>query len=302
MYMIRSLHAWLQRPYPFAASWREQLRGSLMAGAVVALFLFIFRPFGAHAIISSWEVLRVAALFGLVTAAGLMLSGGMMRLFPHYAHEQRWTVGKELLEMLLSICIIAVLNLFAAYGLWGVPLTLTRFGQWLLVTGMVAGAPILVSVALTQHQLMRRYRMEARQLSAALHPQAPAQEAPSDPLITLSGENQSERLTLRRSELCYLEAADNYVAVWYLQGTQLQRLLLRSPLKRMEAALAAHPQLFRCHRAYLVNLDRVQEISGNAQGYRLHLAGVETPVPVSRSLNVQIRQRLRQTDPPAALR
>ncbi|MDX2283241.1 MAG: LytTR family DNA-binding domain-containing protein [Bacteroidia bacterium] len=299
--MIRNLHAWLQRPYPFPATWQEQLRGSLTAGAVVALFLFIFRPFGAYAIISTWEVLRVAALFGLVTAAGLMLSAGLLRLFPRYAREQRWTLGKELLEMLLSICIIAVLNLLAAHGTWGVPITLVRLGQWLLVTGTVAGAPILVSVALTQHRLMRRYRTEAELLSAGLQTLPSEQEDHTDPLITLSGENQSERLTIRRSDLYYLEAADNYVAVCYLHSTRLQRQLLRSPLKRMEAALAAHPQLFRCHRAYLVNLDHVHKISGNAQGYRLHLTGVENPVPVSRSLNAEIRQRLRQMAPTAAL-
>lgn len=61
--------------------------------------------------------------------------------------------------------------------------------------------------------------------------------------------------------------------------------MLRSTLRRMEDALASWPQFFRCHRTYLVNLDKVAHVSGNAQGYRLHLEGLDDTIPVSRNLN-----------------
>ena len=61
----------------------------------------------------------------------------------------------------------------------------------------------------------------------------------------------------------------------------------------MEKQLSDLPQFFRCHRTYLVNLDRVGHVSGNAQGYKLHLEGIDNLVPVSRSLNEEINLRLK---------
>jgi hypothetical protein len=52
------------------------------------------------------------------------------------------------------------------------------------------------------------------------------------------------------------------------------------------------PQFYRCHRTCLVNLYRVYKVSGNAQGYKLHVEGVEELSPVSRSLNEVIREKL----------
>lgn len=85
-------------------------------------------------------------------------------------------------------------------------------------------------------------------------------------------------------EFLYAESADNYVKVFYTGGQQL----IRSTLKQLEDSFRGNERIFRCHRTYLVNLDRVIHISGNAQGYKLHLEGVVQTIPVSRSLNGQI--------------
>ena len=84
--------------------------------------------------------------------------------------------------------------------------------------------------------------------------------------------------------------------VFYVQDGQLKNRMLRTTLKKMEDALAEHSQFFRCHRTYLVNLEKVQRVSGNAQGYRLHLEALEETVPVSRNLNEVIQQRFGNAD------
>jgi DNA-binding LytR/AlgR family response regulator len=63
-------------------------------------------------------------------------------------------------------------------------------------------------------------------------------------------------------------------------------------MKKAEEALEAWPGFFRCHRAYIVNLDKVQHVEGNAQGYRLRFPDVEEPVPVSRNLNSEFSDKL----------
>lgn len=58
--------------------------------------------------------------------------------------------------------------------------------------------------------------------------------------------------------------------------------------------LARYPALYRCHRSYLVNLIYVEKVSGNALGLKLHLKGYPGEIPVSRSLNHQIEEKIRQ--------
>jgi hypothetical protein len=41
-----------------------------------------------------------------------------------------------------------------------------------------------------------------------------------------------------------------------------------------------------------VNLPAVEHVSGNAQGYKLHLKNVQELVPVSRNLNAQLTEQL----------
>jgi DNA-binding LytR/AlgR family response regulator len=94
--------------------------------------------------------------------------------------------------------------------------------------------------------------------------------------------------------LLYLSSADNYVTVHTRAGEKLSSQLLRSSLKKMEEQLAGQPAFFRCHRMYIVNLQAVQSVSGNAQGLKLHLAGLEEAIPVSRSLTEAVKERLHQ--------
>ncbi len=145
---------------------------------------------------------------------------------------------------------------------------------------------------------MQRFSAEASQLSEKIdqqHNKALVLNPQAQPAIHLQGENQGENLTLTTDQLYYLAAADNYVQVFYADQAQVKNRMLRTTLKKMEDALAAHPQFFRCHRTYLVNLDKVLQVSGNAQGYRLQLMDQQETIPVSRNLNDVIQKRMAAT-------
>jgi len=82
--------------------------------------------------------------------------------------------------------------------------------------------------------------------------------------------------------LLYLESEDNYVNVVYLEGDQPRSHLIRSSLKRLED-IFVEPDLARCHRSFIVNLERVRSCRGNRHGLHLKLAGMGGIVPVSRT-------------------
>ena len=113
--------------------------------------------------------------------------------------------------------------------------------------------------------------------------------------VTFVGENQNETLSLEATQIAYIAAQDNYVQVFFFQDGTLKNRMLRATLRKKEDLLSEFPQFFRCHRTYVVNFDKVVKVSGNAQGYRLHLQGVEETIPVSRNLNELVRNRFGKT-------
>ena len=51
----------------------------------------------------------------------------------------------------------------------------------------------------------------------------------------------------------------------------------------MEDQLLGIHSIMRVHKAFIVNLDQIQEINGNAQGYQLTMRDEKIKIPVSRS-------------------
>ena len=124
-----------------------------------------------------------------------------------------------------------------------------------------------------------------------------------DSQITLEG-NTNEHVTLEISDLLYIEAVGNYVKVLALQatrgracklqGNEAHTNMLRATMKQMEDALEAYPMIVRCHRAFMVNLAQVEQISSNSHAMQLVMRHSHDTIPVSRSNVNKLKELLKQ--------
>jgi hypothetical protein len=110
----------------------------------------------------------------------------------------------------------------------------------------------------------------------------PIGDTDQDSQITLEG-TTNEHVTLDISDLLYIEAGGNYVKVCKLQGNEAHANMLRATMKQMEDALEAYPMIVRCHRAFMVNLAQVEQISSNSRAMQLVMRHSHDAIPVSRS-------------------
>lgn len=289
--MIQRKIPWLQQPYPLDKTWRHAGRVAAYSGLFITLFLFLFRPFGMQ--IAEDEImlyLAICAGFGLVTALVVLLTNGISRVLPNIFTESHWVLWKEILFNIFFIALIGLGNMLYANQMWHRPLTWQTVLGWQVVTFAVGSIPSIFGAFYGLNKLNRRYSQEAAQLSEQLTlPHDTPVAIPET--IVLTGDNQQERLSLQPDQLVYLSAADNYVQIFYQDKAVLKNRLLRATLRKMEEALAGQSMFFRCHRTFIVNLDKVVRVSGNAQGYRLHFENVVETVPVSRNLNEVIREK-----------
>ena len=93
---------------------------------------------------------------------------------------------------------------------------------------------------------------------------------------------------MKRSELLYMESADNYVCIWYLSKGQLTKFLLRNSLKAMEEHFV-DTNVLRCHRSYMVNFDQVKVIRREKEGIFLELGIERVPdIPISKTYSEKV--------------
>lgn len=301
--MFADMLAALSRPYRQARSGAALWQRSLAFGAFVWLFLALFRPFGLAAL--GARVWPVAAGYGAVCALVMIVMNALVpMLLPRFFEEERWTVGREIAWSLLNVTLIGAGNVLYSIAMGFVRFSWTSVLWFEFYTLLIGLFPVTVVVLSNEARLARRYREGSDRVNATLKdvPSSPAVQEhiavpmvptrPESPRITLPSETGREDLVLFPDELLFLRSSANYVEVHHLREDRPVRTLMRASLKRAEGSLVDFPQFLRCHKSHIVNVDQVQRVSGNAQGYKLHLRDEADPVPVSRQLNDRLEELL----------
>ena len=117
----------------------------------------------------------------------------------------------------------------------------------------------------------------------------------SEGKITLFDNSGALRLSVRTSNLYYIESDDNYIKVWYMDsGGELKTYMMRCRLKTVEQSFQ-DTSLVRCHRKYIVNLDRVKVLRREKDTYYLELdCDSIPPLSVSKTYTGAVLDRFRE--------
>ena len=78
-----------------------------------------------------------------------------------------------------------------------------------------------------------------------------------DTMYKFYDEKGDLKLIVKPEMLFYLEAADNYVQIHYMNVGRMEKMLIRNTLKNIEWRFR-DKDLVRCHRSYIVNLANVK--------------------------------------------
>ncbi len=98
--------------------------------------------------------------------------------------------------------------------------------------------------------------------------------------VTLYDNSGVMKLSVRLANLFYIESDDNYIIVWYTDSKgALKKYMIRCRLKTVEESFRGS-SLVRCHRKYIVNMDKVKVLRKEKDGYELDLENDAIP-PIS---------------------
>lgn len=304
--LFMALPKFLTRPFPVIEGLKTKFITALSFAAFVFLFLYIFQPFRLNHF-TDVEVLYHSLTFGAITFSIMFLNLLLLhRIFPNFFKDENWTTGKELFIVLFYIALIGLGNFIFAIKVLHVENTFGSFLYLELITLSVAALPVFVFILIRENSLLKKNRQEAKTFEQVLHhqderavslsPQDGKEEVKIIPVsnnyIQFTSESDKVEVTLEPTKVYFISSADNYIKINFETEKGLVTKLLRGTLKRTENDLSNHPQFYRCHKAYIVNLWQVEAVSGNARGLKLTLKNCPDEVPVSRTLNDEIKKKL----------
>ena len=102
-------------------------------------------------------------------------------------------------------------------------------------------------------------------------------------ILQFKDEKGEMRFSVSASNIVFIEAADNYVEINYLNQGKLAKHLLRNSLKRVAEELN-ETSIQRCHRSYMVNFIHITSIRKNGDEVDLEMDIPDVKkIPVSKS-------------------
>jgi hypothetical protein len=273
----------LLRPYPLITRRSQKVQQALLFGLFVFLFLYLLQPFQLGAL--QEKLLPIALGYGAVTTAlMLLLNVFLMHFWTSFVQEKSWNAGKEAFWTLLNLFCITGGNLLYSAALKLVPLNPSSLLVFLFYTLAVGFFPTIVAILIQELRMRKRFEHQAEVLNQDIHR---SEAEGSNPMqVLIPAENPKHNLSADTDAILLISSAENYVEVYLLQQEKIQKHLIRNTLTAVATRLEAQSSVFfRCHKSHLVHVGHVLKVSGNAQGYKLHIQNIPEPVPVSRQYN-----------------
>lgn len=161
-----------------------------------------------------------------------------------------------------------------------------------LVGALVLGMAGVLLVPTVVTYLIRRLReaqdevVRLRQLTG--HQDGQAKQA-AEASVNFFAKGGRLAFSTRMGNILYIEAADNYVNIHYLNGEKEDTFILFNSMKNIEKSFAG-TSLMRCHRGYMVNADNVRLMRKEALGLVLEINHCAKTIPVSKSFAEPVTQ------------
>lgn len=145
------------------------------------------------------------------------------------------------------------------------------------LTFSIGVIPTVASVLFHYHQIT------TNKLSRLIDNNSSLEKKSIGKTLTIESTNKTEKeVTIKLNELLYIEAIKNHIHIHYLFNGEKESKIIRNTLSQIEETMGSLP-LFRCHRSYIINLDKIKNAKGNSNGYKITLQDCDTTIPVSRS-------------------
>lgn len=284
----------------------QRFKSALKDCLAALLLLVLFRPFGIGG--DKNPFVAIAGVGALVFISSILSS---LLSIPFFKSKEPPVFDNELkrmnVEYIINIPILAVFLItyigWYCYGSissgWIID---GEFVLWPYLSAIVCVTIVSIPIYIwNRDQLKKRFlKMEIEELQS-LNVILEAEQKmlrsriPKDNVtdkIILHGDSR-ESLVVNPLDIMYVESVGNYLNIVYFNDSDLCQKRLRSSLKDIEETLESFPFMVHTHRAFLVNINFITQVSGNSAGYKINMFSTDRVLPVSKANVAMFREKIR---------
>lgn len=260
---------YLNQPFHLLDQKKNRWLLIIVIGLYVILFMNLYQPFN----ISRWYANESVPLFLILSSFGL--SGMLVLMVSQLVIRELFKIrALRLYEFLLWFLVELIL------------LSLTMF----MIYGEMdlRGAALVNEIFLTLKYTMLVLIIPYTGVLLYLHSTQQGENIdtlmkPGNHLVKILNDTGELHMAIDVDQLLYIQSADNYAAVFFMKEDKVRKELVRTSLKRLETELDEYP-IRRCHRSFMVNINKVSITEKKHQGLSLELRDyTDEIIPVSRN-------------------
>jgi hypothetical protein len=286
----------LNQPFPYEYNLRTIFGESAGIGLFIFLFLTLFKPFEAGKYSSDPLVsIAINLGFGLISfVVGFAYDLAVPKLFPKLFFSEQIRIRNIIPYILGLLFLIGLGNAFYFHAVHPSNTLLQDVLGFQFYTVAIGFIPVVFVLLLQNYSHLQEHIRKAESINRGLdggQKQGPDASHPEQPL-TLTSDNEKETIRVPSSRLLFVKSAGNYVEVFTDENGTVRKHLLRNTIKAVSDRLADDSMILRCHRAYLVNVLNIGNVTGDSQGFRVTIRNTEHQVPVSRGYLKHFKQHI----------
>lgn len=258
----------LSRQIPYSDSFRKRLLVGGLLGLIVSFIMVFLQPFGTYSFESNHKYLIFFG-FGFLLFIAYLLWTSIENVW--YNHKNKnWKVKYEIISFILFMLIASLpihfynqvfLNDFFASE--GNGYEYIKHGLWFFRHSIV---PIMLI-------LFPFYVYLRNKFGELITPDSLNE-------IEIYGMNKGEKITIKKEELMFVKASENYVNIYYVNKDAIQYKTFRNTLTAIHKQA---PFLYKSHRSYLVNISTIKNVKGNSQNAKIEFHHDSLDIPLSKS-------------------
>ncbi len=269
-----SLLPFLKQPYPFYYSKRVIFLTSMLLFLMTLFFGYFFEPFDVYVPEHKMDYFWIACIHALTpVVVALFFSGLKITL----KTEENWTVGKEIRLIALYLLAIGIVQflirdlIYDNDNNWSWYYLYEEIRNTFLVGMLFA----MLIIPLNFNRLNLQNTKKAKVLNGTKTKLA--SKGVKENVVTI------ENYKLEIKDFVFAKAEGNYLEI-HLRESSPSKIVMRITIKEFEVLLKTYINVIKTHRSYMVNSHYIENVKGNAQGYKLHLKNSTTIIPVSRTM------------------
>ncbi|MEO1045274.1 MAG: LytTR family DNA-binding domain-containing protein [Pseudomonadota bacterium] len=258
----------------------DRILSKVVAGSTLflAIFIVLYQPFQLDE--SSlpdlvFVSISTAIIVFLYTYGFYRLASGFLRKYPRFRSKRLYVE----IATTLAVTIAASMTVYALrIGQGQVPISLSNAVLFLYFALTVT--PLLVVVTRTVLVIREMAKMLGRNTPKMSQT---GNIMTDEPIIHIAREGNEPPLVFKSGDFICASAEGNYVQIVLDSRLTDPEILIRSTFTAFLQQVNHIAHYRQSHRSHMVNLDKVLNITGDAQDKRLRLRGTTRLIPVSRS-------------------